>query len=295
MICTNCGNNVGSFNRFCPKCGTPVQPETAPPADQAPYTPPSPFTSGPTLPPPRKSSCGKVILIIGIILVVLIAGAAAAVYFGYRYLENTLKSSEAYTLAVNTLKENAEVREKLGEITETGFPLGAFTTNADGSGNAAFTMSVKGTKGSGQYDVELLRRNHVWEIVGGSVRTPDGNVIRITAKVQTVVEDDAADASGTFDDSDAIQGGVLNDKATSLPKPVYPAIARQVKISGTVVVQVLVDEEGNVVSARVVSGHPLLHASALAAARQAKFPPERRAGRPVKVSGLINYSFTPQG
>ncbi len=294
MICPNCGNNVGSFNRFCPKCGTPVQPETAPPTGgQAPYTPPPPFTSGPAVPPPRKSSCGKIILIIGIILVLLIAGAAAAVYFGYRYLENTLKSSEAYTVAVNALKENPEVREKLGEITETGFPLGAFTTNADGSGNAAFTMSVKGTKGSGQYDVELIRRDHVWQIQGGSVRTADGDVIRIVTKVQTVIPDD--NTSSSPDDSDAIKGGVLNGKAISLPKPVYPAIARHTKISGTVVVQVLVDEDGEVISARVVSGHPLLHASALAAARHAKFPPERRAGRPVKVSGLINYNFAPEG
>jgi len=57
-----------------------------------------------------------------------------------------------------------------------------------------------------------------------------------------------------------ISGGVLNGKAISLPKPAYPPIARQAHASGTVVVQVTIDENGNVISARAVSGHPLLQA-----------------------------------
>src|SRR6185436_5008901 len=54
-----------------------------------------------------------------------------------------------------------------------------------------------------------------------------------------------------------ISGGVLNGKAISLPKPAYPPIARQAHASGTVVVQVTIDENGNVISAAAVSGHPL--------------------------------------
>ena len=64
-----------------------------------------------------------------------------------------------------------------------------------------------------------------------------------------------------------ISGGVLNGKALSLPKPPYPQIAKAAHASGTVVVQVLIDENGNVVSARAISGHPLLQAVAVAAAR----------------------------
>lgn len=88
-----------------------------------------------------------------------------------------------------------------------------------------------------------------------------------------------------------ISGGVLNGKAISKPQPAYPPMAKAVKASGTVTVQVLVDERGNVISASAVSGHPLLKQSAVAAARQAKFSPTLLSGQPVKVSGVITYNF----
>ena len=91
-----------------------------------------------------------------------------------------------------------------------------------------------------------------------------------------------------------ISGGVLNGKAISKPQPAYPPIARAAHASGQVTVQVLVDERGNVVSAQAVSGHPLLRASAEAAARQAKFSPTMLSGQPVKVSGVITYNFVAQ-
>ena len=91
-----------------------------------------------------------------------------------------------------------------------------------------------------------------------------------------------------------ISGGVLNGKAISLPKPQYPPIARAARASGTVVVQVLIDENGNVVSAKAVSGHPLLQAVAVQAARQARFSPTKLSGQPVKVTGVIQYNFVAQ-
>ena len=91
-----------------------------------------------------------------------------------------------------------------------------------------------------------------------------------------------------------ISGGVLNGKAISLPKPAYPPIARAAHASGTVVVQVLIDENGNVVSAHAVSGHPLLQAVAVGAAKQARFSPTKLSGQPVKVTGVIQYNFVAQ-
>jgi protein TonB len=58
-----------------------------------------------------------------------------------------------------------------------------------------------------------------------------------------------------------------------------------------VIVQVLVDETGNVISAHATSGHPLLQAAAVAAARQAKFAPTSLMGEPVKVTGVLSYNF----
>ena len=91
-----------------------------------------------------------------------------------------------------------------------------------------------------------------------------------------------------------ISGGVLNGKAISLPKPPYPAIARAAHASGTVVVQVVIDENGNVISAHAVSGHPLLQGAARSAALQAKFSPTKLSGQPVKVTGVIQYNFVAQ-
>jgi protein TonB len=91
-----------------------------------------------------------------------------------------------------------------------------------------------------------------------------------------------------------ISGGVLNGKAISLPKPAYPAIAKSAHASGTVTVQVLIDENGSVVAAHAVSGHPLLQAVAVQAARSARFSPTKLSGQPVKVSGVITYNFVAQ-
>lgn len=88
-----------------------------------------------------------------------------------------------------------------------------------------------------------------------------------------------------------ISGGVLNGKAISLPKPAYPQIAKAARAGGTVVVQVTIDENGNVVSASAISGHPLLKAAAVQAAYGAKFSPTLLQGVPVKITGTINYNF----
>lgn len=90
-----------------------------------------------------------------------------------------------------------------------------------------------------------------------------------------------------------VSGGVLNGKAISKPQPDYPPAARALKASGRVTVQVVVDENGNVISAAAVSGHPLLQQAAIKAARAAKFSQTLLSGQPVKVSGLLTYDFVP--
>ncbi|MEO8574359.1 MAG: TonB family protein [Pyrinomonadaceae bacterium] len=89
-----------------------------------------------------------------------------------------------------------------------------------------------------------------------------------------------------------ISGGVLNDKAINLPQPAYPAAARAVRAAGAVTVQVLVDENGDVISATALSGHPLLRSAAVQAARQARFAPATLARQPVKVNGVLTFNFS---
>ena len=85
--------------------------------------------------------------------------------------------------------------------------------------------------------------------------------------------------------------GVINGKATYLPVPVYPAPAKAVGAMGEVKVQVTIDEEGRVISAKAVSGHPLLRQAAETSARNAKFSTTYLSRVPVKVTGVIMYNF----
>src|SRR6476620_5712279 len=120
-----------------------------------------------------------------------------------------------------------------------------------------------------------------------------GNVVAAPAKVQIADEPPPPEAKPTPPRA-PISGGVLNGKAISLPKPSYPPIAKAAHASGTVTVQVTIDENGNVISAHAVSGHPLLQAVAVAAAREARFSPTKLSGQPVKVTGVITYNFVAQ-
>lgn len=88
--------------------------------------------------------------------------------------------------------------------------------------------------------------------------------------------------------------GVINGKATNLPKPPYPAAARSVRAQGDVSVQVTIDETGRVISARAVSGHPLLRTVSETAAQSVKFAPTLLSNQPVKVTGVIIYKFSAQ-
>lgn len=85
--------------------------------------------------------------------------------------------------------------------------------------------------------------------------------------------------------------GVLNGEAVKLPTPLYPGPVRAVGASGEVVVRTLVDETGKVISAKAISGHPLLRQSAVQAARGAVFKPAILNGKAIMISGRIVYTF----
>lgn len=94
-------------------------------------------------------------------------------------------------------------------------------------------------------------------------------------------------------DSAPITEGVESGHVIELPPPAYPPIARAAHVQGTVEVRVLVDTDGSVIAAAAISGHPLLQAAAVSAARKARFTPIKYKGEPVKVVGVIKYNFIP--
>lgn len=73
--------------------------------------------------------------------------------------------------------------------------------------------------------------------------------------------------------------------------PVYPPFAREARIWGTVVVDALIDEHGNVVQMRVLSGQPLLINAALKAVLQWKYEPTTLNGQPVSVELPVQVHF----
>ena len=89
-------------------------------------------------------------------------------------------------------------------------------------------------------------------------------------------------------------GGVLNGKVIAKPTPPYPLMARTRRISGTVVVKILVDETGRVIKAQAICGDPILAKASEEAARDARFTPTLQSGQPMRVSGYITYSFNLQ-
>jgi TonB family protein len=137
---------------------------------------------------------------------------------------------------------------------------------------------IDGLKEAGTSPIVLIDSSPDWRAPHG----PDRPMI---------VASETAPPSGRKVPS-TISGGVLNGKATSLPKPPYPPAARAVRASGAVAVQILIDKSGNVIQAKALSGHPLLRPSAEAAARGAKFAPTLLSGQPVTVSGVLTYHFT---
>jgi protein TonB len=63
------------------------------------------------------------------------------------------------------------------------------------------------------------------------------------------------------------------------------------RVSGSVILQVTVNEEGDVVDVRVLRGHPLLNDACIHAVRQWKYSPTLLNGEPVPVSATVTVFF----
>lgn len=83
----------------------------------------------------------------------------------------------------------------------------------------------------------------------------------------------------------------LEGRATRRVEPKYPEEAKKNRIKGKVIVELTVDEEGNVMLARALNGHKLLKSAAIEAAKGWRFTPTQWNGKPVKIIGTITFVF----
>ncbi|MCG8458274.1 MAG: energy transducer TonB [Holophagales bacterium] len=89
-----------------------------------------------------------------------------------------------------------------------------------------------------------------------------------------------------------IGGDVARPEKLFMPEPQYTASAREARIQGVVIAQVVIDERGNVIEAKILKGLPMgLSEAALEAARASRWKPATRQGRPVKVYYNLTLNF----
>jgi len=93
-----------------------------------------------------------------------------------------------------------------------------------------------------------------------------------------------------------VGGEVTRPEIVSSTRPVYTELARRARVTGTVIVEAIIDEHGDVKDARVLKGLPMgLDQAALDAIRTWKFKPATREGQPVAVYYVLTTNFQVQG
>ncbi len=89
-----------------------------------------------------------------------------------------------------------------------------------------------------------------------------------------------------------VGGQVQSARLTYQTRPVYPSLARQARIQGTVRIEAIISRNGTVENLEVLSGHPLLNHAALDAVRQWRYQPTLLNGVAVEVITTIDINFT---
>src|SRR5208282_5852692 len=91
-----------------------------------------------------------------------------------------------------------------------------------------------------------------------------------------------------------VGGDVKSAKLVSSVSPVYPLVAKNQHVSGDVLIDALIDANGNVTTMKVISGPALLHHAAMEAVRQWKYQPATLDGKAVPMHLQVTLQFRPQ-
>ncbi len=165
------------------------------------------------------------------------------------------------------------------------------------------------------------------DIINGQLRQPTA----IPKKVQMIKEEEAPPvASGSFGvvggvpggvpggQMGGVIGGIISSTPVAVPKvatpqrvrvsqgvsegmlihkvtPIYPPLARQARIQGSVVLQAVISKSGTIENLHVVQGHPMLTQNAIEAVKQWKYKPYFLNGEPVEVETVVTVNFTLSG
>jgi TonB family protein len=168
--------------------------------------------------------------------------------------------------------------DKGNEVEETYYKAG-------GSINEAY----KYTDYEVDWDGNWIKRRS-WQSKGGKVEFVPYQVERRTISYYGKGVPTQA-ASGGPPKTIRMSTGVLTERAIKRVAPTYPPGLAAAGIAGEVLIEITVDEQGNVISAIGVSGDKTLAEAAIVAVRQWKFNPTKLSGEPVKVIGRIRFNF----
>ncbi|MFZ0860657.1 MAG: energy transducer TonB [Candidatus Sulfotelmatobacter sp.] len=89
-----------------------------------------------------------------------------------------------------------------------------------------------------------------------------------------------------------ISAGVTKGLLIQRIEPTYPPLARSARVQGDVVLSAIIDTNGHITNLQLVSGHPMLVPSAIAAVKQWRYKPYLLNGQPVEVETTITVIFT---
>jgi TonB family protein len=119
---------------------------------------------------------------------------------------------------------------------------------------------------------------------------PSANIPGVQGQVETPP---AAPPPPLPQELEKVSESMLQSRAINRVNPVYPSNVRKLNAEGTVKVEVTISEIGLVVEAKAISGHLALRSAAVEAARKWVFKPAIFDDAPVKIKGVLTFTFGP--
>jgi TonB family protein len=253
-------------------------------------------------PPPRESNTGKIVLLTVLGTLITLMGAGIVYLFLSRSDSGDSNQNKIVNANFNSIDMNLNANLSVGNPsanfnfnanTNTNVNVGT-NTNLNLGTNTNFNAKANAKTPTPKTPTPTPNANANSGSSNSNLASPPPAP---TVPRPSVSPTPTATPKNTPPDLPAnrpVNAGVLNGRAVNLPKPAYPPIAKQMRASGQVAVQVFVDEGGNVTAARATSGNSLLRAPAEAAARQSRFNPIIVGDRAVKATGIVVYNFINQ-